>query len=144
MTAVGVLLLETVWIVDFLLILLADRSPAGLADYMTDGTIPRYVRGISLFHLVLPPLLLWMIHRLGYDRRAWKAQSLLAILVLPLTYLVTLDNPSDNNVNWVHGPGREPQAILPPLVYLGLLMVGLPLAVFLPTHLLLRRIFTGN
>lgn len=53
----------------------------------------------------------------------------------------TLDDPSGNNVNWVHGPGEDPQEILPPLVYLGLLMVGLPLAVFLPTHLVLKRLF---
>jgi hypothetical protein len=133
MTAVGVLLLETVWIADFLALLVVGSSPVGLAEYMRDESIPLAVRAISLFHLPLPPLLLWMIHRFGYDRRAWRAQTLLALIVLPVTYLLT--HP-DDNINWVFGPG-EVQTMMPPLAYLTLLMAGLPAAVYWPTHRLL-------
>ena len=35
----------------------------------------------------------------------------------------------------------EPQQAMPPLAYLGLLLVALPLAVYLPTHLVLRSVF---
>src|ERR687891_33393 len=48
------------------------------------------------------PLLLWMVARLGYDRRAWAFQSLVAVVVFPLSRAVT---PPADNVNWVHGPG---------------------------------------
>jgi hypothetical protein len=45
------------------------------------------------------------------------------------------------NINWVFGPGNKPQHLLPPLLYLGLEMVVIPVCVFLPTHLLLKRFF---
>lgn len=133
MTAVGVLLLETVWIVDFALLLVTGGSPIGLAEYMRDPAIPSLVRGMSLFHLVLPPLLLWMVYRLGYDRRAWLAQSCLALIVLPVTYLVS---PREKNINWVFGPGNVQEWMLP-LVWLAVLMAVLPLVVYWPTHRLL-------
>src|SRR6266508_3361385 len=56
--------------------LLATVPALGLADYMFDRKIPRPVRALSLFHLWLPPLLLWTVGRLGYDRRAFRAQTL--------------------------------------------------------------------
>jgi hypothetical protein len=104
---------------------------------MFDATIPRPVRLLSLFHIWFPPLLLWMVSRLGYDERALAAQSVLAWLVLPVTYLVT--NPREN-INWVHGPLGEPQKWMPPRIYLALLMVLLPLFIYLPTHLVLEKL----
>ena len=88
--------------------------------------------------LTLPVLLLWMVYRLGYDRRAWLAQTLLCLAVLPATYWLT--KPADN-INWVYGPGSNPQQRLPPLLYLGLLMTFFPLIVYLPTHWILLRCF---
>ena len=55
--------------------------------------------------------------------------------------------PADNlnlpvNVNYVFGFSAEgPQTWMPPLQYLGLLLVALPLLIFLPTHFLLSRFF---
>ena len=66
------------------------------------------------------------------------AQTALAWLVLPLTYFFT--HPEEN-VNWVFGPGAKPQKRIPPLIYLGLLMIGFPVLVYLPTHLLLHMLF---
>jgi hypothetical protein len=86
---------------------------------------------------VLPPLLIWMLHRLGYDRRALSVQTLLAWVVLPVSYVVT---DRSANLNWVLGPG-QPQSWMHPLLYLLLLMVGFPLVVYLPTHLALLRLF---
>jgi hypothetical protein len=133
MTAVGVLLLESVWIVDFAVLMVTGHSPVGLAEYMRDEDIPAAVRAVSLFHLVLPPLLLWMLYRLGYDRRAWLAQTALALVVLPVSYLVS---PREKNINWVFGPG-DVQEWLSPLAWLFLLMTALPVVVYWPTHRLL-------
>jgi hypothetical protein len=135
MTAVGVIVLEVIWTIDYLALLVTGASLIGLAEYMHDEEIPAAVRAVSLFHLVLPPLLLWMIHRLGYDRRAFRAQTLLALVVLPVTYLLT---DPDENINWVFGWGEEPQDVMPPRLYLALLMVGLPVLVYWPTHRLLQ------
>lgn len=134
MMAVGVLPLEIVWTLDFLSL----GNLFGLAAYMFESDRPLYLRGLSLFHLLLPPLVLWMLIAQGYDRRALVVQTLLAWAVLPLTYALT--TPADN-INWVHGLGPEAEQVLPPLLYLGLYMALLPLVVFVPMHLLLRRFF---
>lgn len=138
MMAIGVLLPEALWNVSFFGQLLTGKRVSGLSDYMFDTHKPRYLRALSLFHVFLPALLVWMIARLGYEPEAWIAQTALAWFVLPLCYWFT--DPAEN-VNWVFGPGNRPQNRLAPLVYLGLLMVGFPVLIYLPTHLLLRSLF---
>lgn len=136
--AVGVLLPELFWNVGYFARLLTGRRVSGLTDYMFDPEKPLFLRALSLFHVVVPVVLLWMLHRLGYDPRALFAQTLLAWIVLPLSYGLT---PPSRNVNWVYGPGNEPQKRMPPMAYLGLLMLGFPLAVYLPTHFVLKALF---
>lgn len=138
MMAVGVLLPELLWNVDFFARLLFGVRLVGLSDYMFDEDRPRYLRLLSLFHLVLPAVLAWLVATLGYDQRAWVAQTVLALFVLPLTYALT---EPKRNINWVFGPGGSPQRALPPLFYLALLMAAFPLAIFLPAHLLLGWLF---
>ena len=138
MMALSVVLLELTWNVDFFGRLLTGKELIGLSNYMFDATIPLGVRGLSLFHIVLPPLLLWMVHRLGYDGRALPAQTVLAWLVLPLSYW--LSNPVEN-ANWVYGFGSKPQIWLPAPLFVALLMLAFPLLIYLPTHLLLKKLF---
>jgi hypothetical protein len=38
-------------------------SSIGLTNYMFDASIPRFIRGRSLLHVMLPLLLIWMLHR---------------------------------------------------------------------------------
>jgi hypothetical protein len=135
--AVSVGLLELFWISDFVLRLIADVSLNGISAYMFDPKIPRFIRALSLFHLPLPVLLLWLVERLGYDRRAWLGQSAIACAVLLVCYFLT---DRAQNINWVFGPGERPQSRIPSAVYLLLVLAFFPLAVYLPTHLLLRRL----
>jgi len=137
MMAVGVLLPEAVWVASFLGGLLFNRSVSSLAGYMFDPTLPRYLRALSLFHLALPPAMLWMLYRYGYDERALPAQTALAWLVLPATFLLA---PPEKNVNWVRGFGHPPKSPVPPRLHLLLMMIGYPLVVYLPTHWLLRAL----
>ena len=45
------------------------------------------------------------------------------------------------NINYVHGMSDAvAQTLMPPLAWLGLLLVGLPAVLFAPTHLALRRL----
>jgi hypothetical protein len=138
MQAVSATMLELFWVVDFLAKLMAGVHVGGISQYMFEPERPLFIRGLSLFHLWLPFLLLWLVWRLGYDRRAWVAQTLLAWLVLPLCYFLT--DPS-RNLNWVFGPGETAQRWMPPGLYLALLMLFFPLGVYLPTHLVLKKIF---
>ncbi|MCG3114587.1 MAG: hypothetical protein LLH30_02800 [Candidatus Manganitrophus sp. SA1] len=53
--AVGVLLLELTWNINFFVRLLTGAAPIGLAGYMFDSSKPPYLRGLSLFHLPSDP-----------------------------------------------------------------------------------------
>lgn len=138
MMAVAVLIPELGWNIDYLAILFTGKSPVGIATYMFDPAKPFYLRALSGFHFVLPPLLLWMLWRLGYDPRALRLQTLLAWLVLPLSRW--LSTP-DQNVNWVYGPGEMRQTWFADPVYVGLLMALFPLLFYLPAHQVLKRLF---
>jgi hypothetical protein len=137
MMALAIALPELAWNADFFGRLLAGRQLLGLSGYMFDARRPLYLRGLSLFHVALPVILVWMVHRLGYDRRAWVAQTAVALVVLPLCWWLT--EPGDN-VNWVYGPGSAPQTAIPPVLYLAGVMVFFPVVIYLPTHLILRRL----
>jgi hypothetical protein len=138
MMAVGVLLPELLWNISFFSRLLAGVRVSGLADYMFDPAIPLWIRALSLFHIPMPIVLLWMLHTFGYDPRALPAQTVLAWGVFAVTYAVT--DPREN-INWVFGPGGRPQQRLSPRVYFALVLVVFPLIVYVPTHVLLRALF---
>lgn len=139
MMALSVVVLESIWIVDFLIGLVAGSSVIGLSAYMFDSKISLPIRALSLFHLFLPPLLVWLLYRLGYDKRALIAQTLLAWIVLPASYLLT--KPSEN-INWVYGMGGGTQKWMPAPLYLVLLMIAFPVVLYLPTHYLLKKLFS--
>lgn len=138
MMSVAVLLPEAFWNIGFFARLLTGKRLAGLTDYMFDIKKPLYLRALSLFHVFLPALLLWMVARLGYAPQALPAQTALAWIVLPLTYWLT--DPA-LNVNWVFGPDSGQRKHTPAFFHLGLLMIGLPLLVYIPTHVLLMVLF---
>jgi hypothetical protein len=64
--------------------------------------------------------------------------ALFCWIVLPLSYLVS--RPAAN-INWVFGFIDPPQQWLPGAGFVLFLMALFPLMLFLPTHLLLRRVF---
>jgi hypothetical protein len=138
MMAISVVFFEALWNIDFFFRLATRKSLIGLSAYMFDPKIPLFIRGLSAFHIVLPLLLLWMLHQLGYDQRAFLWQTIVALVVLPLSYLVS---NAQENVNWVYGFGQNPQRILPASLFVILLMLLFPLAVYLPTHFLFTRVF---
>jgi hypothetical protein len=135
--AVAVSIPETLWNLDFFAHLVTRRSPLGMSTYMFDARLPHYLRALSLFHVVLPVLLVWTLARIGYDPRALIAQTVLGTFLFVVCYALT--NPAEN-INWVFGPGAAPQRRLPPLVYVGMLVVGFPLFVYWPTHLALEKL----
>jgi hypothetical protein len=140
MQAVSVTLLEFLWVADFLWRLFTGRHLVAISEYMFKAENPLFIRALSLFHFFLPFLLLWLVYRLGYDSRAWVAQTLLAWIVLPTSYWVS--NPSDN-VNWVFGL-KEPQKYIAPKLYLIVLMLAFSLVVYLPTHLAFRYLMPAQ
>ena len=144
MCAVGILVPQVFWVVDFLAHF-AGLSPTGMTDYMFIADHSFFLRFLSGFHGWLPFLLVFLVWRLGYDRRALVAWTALAWLLLLVCYFL-LPGPrpdaglSPVNINYVFGMSdAAPQTFVPPLAWLAGLMIGLPLLAFLPTHLALRR-----
>jgi hypothetical protein len=135
----AILLPEVGWNAGFFWRLLTGKRLGGLTDYMFDSAKPLYLRGLSLFHVFLPPILLWMVARLGYDSRALVAQTVVAWIVLPLCYFIA--DPKRDNVNGVFGWSSTPQTRMHPLAWLGLAMVVFPLLIYLPAHFLARAVF---
>lgn len=130
------LLPDIVWNVDFVVHLVTGRDVLGIGAtaYMFDTAMPWPVRALSLFHMFLPLMLLWMVFHQGYEPRGLLAMTLVAWIVLPLSYLVS---DAERNINWVYGVGPFPPEWMLPEVYLLLLMLAVPLMIFVPTHWLM-------
>jgi hypothetical protein len=131
MQAAGGLVLESFWMLDFLVLLVTGIELTGLTAYMLEADRELYLRLLSLFHVAMPPILLWLVWRWGYDRRAFGWQALLIVAVIPASYLFT---DPDSNVNWVHGYENIGFIDLHPIVYLIGLTLFLVMAVLWPTH----------
>ena len=136
--AVAVLLPEILWNVDFVARLLLRRRITGLTDYMFEPERSRVLRGLSLFHVPLPLVLLWMVDAYGYDAQVGLVGAIiLAAVVLPWSRAVSTP---ERNINWTYGLGAA-RTRLAPATYMALLFAGFVLLVFIPTHYLLRATF---
>ena len=138
--AVAVLGPELLWNLDFALRLATKRRVIGLTEYMFEHERPRVLRLLSLFHVPLPLVLLWMLAAYGYAAAiALPGAVVLAALILPASRLL---GSAEANINWTFGLARV-QSRLSPVAYVALLFAGFVLGVFLPTDQLLRRLFSA-
>jgi len=150
MCAVGILLPQCLWLADFGVNLLGFHF-LNLTSYMFDPHLPLFTRGLSLFHGWLPLLLVWLLFRLGYDKRALLAWTILAAALGCVCYFFTppagahvanADVPI--NINYLYGfNDQQPQQWVNQSLYVILWLGVLWLVAFLPTHLALRKIFAA-
>jgi hypothetical protein len=145
MCAVGILVSQAIWVADFLGNLLGVHI-TGITDYMFEADRSLFLRGLSLFHGWLPFLLLYLVRRLGYDRRALMAWTALAwVLILICFFFMPPPNPNPGltpvNINYVWGFGdHAAQTWVSPAVWLVGMFIVLPVLAFAPAHFLLARI----
>jgi hypothetical protein len=171
MAACGILLPQALWVADFV----SGSRVTGMTAYMFDPKNSVFARGLSSFHGWLPFLLVYLVWRLGYDRRSLVAWTLLAWVLLVVSYLwlpapppgpATADTPPElsarqevpekprvdswkwcgndppSNVNYVYGPSDDhPQEWMAPNLYFMLIVIGFPLCLYVPAHLILRTLF---
>jgi len=135
MAIVGYIIYEIYWNIDFLLLLLSLPN-SGVTDYMLYSAKPLWIRLLSLFHVALPPLMIWLIYRLGYNKKAWLLQMPFMVIQLFLTWLLT--NPT-KNINLVFGYQKIFLLNMNPYLYLTLLSAAAVLIIFL-THLAVFKI----
>ena len=147
MCAVGILLPQCLWLVDFACNLCGFHL-TGMTNYMFNPTLPLFTRGLSAFHGWLPLLLIWLLTRVGYDRRALGGWSIVAGVLVLVCYLAMpaagahLANSNiPVNINYVYGfSDTEPQHWVNQNLFVFLWYVFLVCVAFLPTHLVLRKV----
>jgi hypothetical protein len=145
--AVGILLPQALWCTDFLFQLFGGKM-TGMTSYMFDGNRSLFLRGLSSFHGWLPFLLIYLVRKTGYDRRALAGWTLTAMALclasyffLPPAGAVLADPLIPRNINYVFGlDDAQPQHLLPAPAYLIVWMAALTGIVFVPTHLLLKKL----
>ncbi|MDO8479623.1 MAG: hypothetical protein Q7W02_26195 [Candidatus Rokubacteria bacterium] len=149
MQAIAITLPQILWVIDLLCRLVAGVHVTGVTGYILDSKIPVFLRGLLSFHGWLPFVLVWLLSRLGYDRRALPIQSVAAVMILLVSYLFGPAPPPPAghpnwavNLNYVYGlDDKHPQTLMAPRLWF-LCMVAFNLIVlYAPTHLVLRRVF---
>ena len=144
--AVGILLPQALWCADFA-VQLTGSTMTGMTAYMFDGTKPLFLRALSLFHGWLPFLVVYLVFRTGYDRRAFKGWSITAGLLCIISFIglprageVLPDPNLPRNVNYVFGMNdAQPQTWMSAELYLVAWVALLVILVYLPTHFLLKK-----
>ena len=156
MAAVSVLPVQLAYTVDALVRLASGHGLFAATESLFDPARPTWLRLMTAHHAVTAAVALFVLRRWGYDARALARQTALASVLLVGGYL--LADPAedsddrvapriagrafdpDYDVNWSHGLGGRPEP--GPLPFgLFVMLLGYPLAVHLPTHLALTRLF---
>lgn len=135
--AVGTLVLELIWNIDFWGTLIFKTSKIKLADYMFDSTYPFGLRLLSLFHIFMPIIWVSYLYTYGYDTSAIYYTIPLFWLILILSYFFT--DPS-KNINWVFLP-KIRNIKIRQFEWFVVMFIGFPLLVFFPAHYLFVKLF---
>lgn len=135
--AVASLLAYAAWALDTGSALFLTRPLVPGTETFYDVHYPLWIRLLSLYHLVIPPLLLWAIQRVGYDRRGWALQSAIS---LPVFVVARFTSPADN-INFAFIDPFFHKQIGPAPVHVAVCWLFMVVVAYLPTHLLLKRLF---
>jgi hypothetical protein len=133
--ALSSIVVDLAWDADLAWRALTGRHLLGGTEYMWDAQYPPWLRGLSLFHLVLPITLVWALHRVGYDRRGLPLQVAIAAVVLAVSRAFG----PEQNVNFAFTDPVLGRALGPGPVHLAAMLALLAL-IYAATGAALRRI----
>lgn len=125
------------WIFDVAWHLFFGGGVIGGTDYMFDQNYPLWVRLISLYHVVLPLILLWATNRIGYDRRAFRLECSIAAIAI----LCSRAAQPALNINFAFSAPVLHRQIGSTSVHLVLTFLGTIVILYAPAHFLMRRLF---
>jgi hypothetical protein len=134
---VSSLLVDAAWCVDAVSSVCLNRRLIGGTLYLLDPHTAAWIRALSWFHLLLPALLLWVIWRTGYDRRAWALQCAIALLAF---VAARFTNPA-TNINYAFRAPFMNRQIGPAPVHVLVSVLFLAFFAYLPAHLAFLRIY---
>ncbi|HTV58599.1 MAG TPA: hypothetical protein VMJ93_06980 [Verrucomicrobiae bacterium] len=136
----SILLISVFWIVDAGWHVVSGHNLFGATDYMFDSQYPLWLRLISLFHLVLPLVLLWALDRTGYDRRAFRFQALVALAAI----LASRTAKASLNINFAYTNPFSHRQIGTAPVHLTVTFLAVAFGLYLPAHIGLRKLFAPS
>jgi hypothetical protein len=142
--AVGIIGSQALWVLDFACGLVGLHL-TGMTDYMFDPQRPLFLRGLSLFHGWLPFLLVYLVARLGYDRRALPIWTALAWTLMAICYFFMPPPSPDHgiapaNIDYVWGlSDTQPQHWMSANTWVLFEATALFAVLYLPVHLVLER-----
>lgn len=137
--AITSLVIDFVWTVDAGSRFFLGRHFIGGTEYLFNVQFPLWVRLLSLFHVVLPFLLLWSLARLGYDRRGWRLQSAIALAAMIASRFA---DPA-KNINFAFTDVFFHRALGSAPVHIAISYLILIFVVYFPTHVALMRFFSA-
>lgn len=133
--AVASILVDMTWIADVSCKLVTGHYLLGGTEYMFDANYALWVRLLSLFHVVMPVLLVWAVWRYGYDRRGF----ILQLGIASVAFIASRFTNPALNMNYAFTDpffhGQWGPAVTHVLVIFAFMLV----AVYLPTHLVLTK-----
>lgn len=130
------ILIDLTWDLDLGWRLASGRHLLGGTEYMWDPKYALGVRLLSLFHLALPVVQLWALRRVGYDRRALAAQSVLGLVLIVAARALG----PEVNVNYAWQDPFFHRSWGPAPAHIALIFAGLVAVVYLPAHATLTRL----
>jgi hypothetical protein len=151
MQSVAILMPQTLWVID-LAVRACGFKLLGMTDYMFNSSLPLMTRGLSLFHGWLPFLLVYLLVKLGYDRRALAWQCVFGMALLWCCFFFGPKAPAPINrpnmavnLNYVWGlDDHHPQTRMSPVAWMMFLSGLLLFVLYIPTDLVLRKVFASR
>ena len=128
---------DALWALDAAWTFFFGHHLIGGTEYLFDPTHPLWIRLLTLFHVVLPVLLLWAVTRTGYDGRGFALQSAIALVVL----IASRFTDPVKNINFAFTDPFFHRQLGPAPVHIAISWVFLAVVAYLPTHWLLQRFF---
>ncbi len=131
--------IEINWCLDFFYNFFTGVTLLGMANYMFNDELSIYLRGLSLFHLLLPVYSIKYLYLWGYDETAFRYSTILYWMIICVCYMFT---SVESNINWVHYAELKNLQWISPNQWLIIQMALYPLLIMYPKSLLFKKAFT--
>lgn len=135
--AVSALVVDVMWALDAASASAFGRHIFGGTEYLFDPSHAFWVRMVSLYHVAIVVVLLWALHRAGYDRRGWAVQA----WIVAGAFVAARFTPAEQNINFAFRLPVVNRPFGPAPLHVVVSIAFMIFVVYWPTHWALRRIF---
>lgn len=136
--AVASLVVDAMWVLDAICTMASGRDVFGSGtEYLLTPSHALWVRLLTLYHVATPLVLLWAVHRTGYDRRGWTLQS----GIVAAAFVAARFTPAADNINFAYQLPIVERPFGPAPLHVAASILFMIFVVYWPTHWALKKIF---